>query len=91
MEDMLYKFSQWLASTWISPFAIGLNDTAVSQWLDTHFLAIPILQVIHILALATGFGAVLMIDLGCSTSPERTGRSPRPSGAMCGGSGGRCW
>ena len=63
MEDMLYEFSQWLASTWISPFAISLNDTAVSQWLDTHFLAIPILQVIHILALATGFGAVLMIDL----------------------------
>jgi len=63
MSDMLYNFSQWLASTWISPFAISLNDTAVSQWLDTHFWAIPIMQVIHIFALATGFGAVLMIDL----------------------------
>ena len=63
MSDMLYHFSQWLASTWISPFAISLNDTGVSQWLDTHSLAIPLLQVVHILALSTGFGAVLMIDL----------------------------
>ena len=63
MQDMLYHFSQWLSSTWISPFALNLNDTAVSQWLDTHFWAIPIMQVIHILALGTGFGAVLMIDL----------------------------
>ena len=63
MSDMLYNFSQWLASTWISPFAINLNDTAVSQWLDTHSFAIPVMQVIHIFALSTGFGAVLMIDL----------------------------
>ena len=63
MGDLLYEFSQWLTSTWISPFSVNLNDTAVSQWLDTHKFAIPIMQVIHILALGAGFGAVLMIDL----------------------------
>lgn len=63
MEDLLYHFSQWLSTTWISTFSLQLNDSAVSQWLDTHFYAIPIMQVVHILALATGFGAVLMIDL----------------------------
>jgi hypothetical protein len=63
MSDILFHFSQWLSSTWISPFALNLNETGISQWLDTHRFAIPIMQVIHILALGTGFGAVLMIDL----------------------------
>ncbi len=63
MEDMLFNFGEWLRSTFLSQTSLNITDWSLSNWLDTHFWAIPILQVIHILALATGFGAVLMIDL----------------------------
>jgi hypothetical protein len=63
MGDLLYSFTEWLRSTWLTEFSLWLSDTSWSQWLDTHFWAIPILQCIHILAIGAAFGAIVMVNL----------------------------
>ena len=34
----------------------------LSVWIGSHFFAIPVLQTLHILAIAAAFGSVLMIN-----------------------------
>lgn len=63
MGDLLYNFTTWIRSTWLTDFSLWISNTKLSLWLDTHFWAIPILQVIHILAISTAFGAILMVNL----------------------------
>jgi len=63
MGDMLYNFTEWLRSTWLTELALSISDTSLSLWLQTNIWAIPIIQVVHILSLAAGFGAVLMVTL----------------------------
>lgn len=63
MGDLLYHFTEWLRTTWVTDASLAISDWKSSMWLDTHFWAIPIMQVIHILAISTAFGSVLMINL----------------------------
>jgi hypothetical protein len=63
MGDLLYSFTEWLRSTQLLELSLWISETSVSLWLQTNFWAIPIIQVFHILAIAAGFGAVLMIAL----------------------------
>jgi len=61
--DTLYAFTEWLRSTQLAEFSLWMGNTPVSQWIQSHFWAIPILQILHILALAAAFGSVLMLNL----------------------------
>jgi hypothetical protein len=63
MGDLLFSFTEWLRSTQLTEFSLWISETSLSFWLVTHFWSIPIIQVFHILAIAAGFGAVLMINL----------------------------
>jgi uncharacterized membrane protein len=63
MGDLLYSFTDWLRSTQLTEFALWISETSLSLWIQTNFWAIPIIQVIHILSIAAGFGAVLMVTL----------------------------
>ena len=63
MGDLLFEFTEWLRSTQLTELALTISDTSFSLWLQTNFWAIPIIQVVHILSLAAGFGAVLMVTL----------------------------
>lgn len=63
MGDMLFNFTEWLRSTQLTEFSLWISETPLSLWLVTRFWSIPIIQVFHILALAAGFGSVLMINL----------------------------
>jgi hypothetical protein len=63
MMDLLYQFTEWLRTTQLVELTLWLSDTSLSLWLQTHFWAIPILQCIHILAIATAFGSILMVSL----------------------------
>lgn len=63
MGDLLYSFTEWLRTTPLIELALWISETPVSLWIVTHFWAIPIIQVFHILAIAAAFGAVLMINL----------------------------
>lgn len=63
MMDLLYQFTEWLRTTQLVELTLWLSETSLSLWLQTHFWAIPILQCIHILAIAAAFGAILMVNL----------------------------
>jgi hypothetical protein len=63
MGDLLFNFTEWLRSTFLVELALSISDSALSLWIVTHFWAIPIFQVIHILAIAGSFAAVLMLTL----------------------------
>lgn len=63
MDDLLYNMTEWLRSTWLSDFALGMSEWPLTQWVVNHFWTIPILQIIHILGIAASFTAVLMLNL----------------------------
>ena len=62
MGDLLYNFTEWLRTTQLVELALWLSDTGASAWIVEHFWAIPIIQVIHILAIAASFASILMIN-----------------------------
>jgi hypothetical protein len=62
MDDLLFQFTEWLRSTQLTEFALWISDTSASMWIVTHFWAIPIIQCIHILAIAASFASILMIN-----------------------------
>lgn len=61
--DTLYAITEWLRTTWLVDFALKLTDSSLSNWIVTHFWATGILQVVHMLAISTAFGAIVMINL----------------------------
>lgn len=63
MGDFLYELTDWLRSTALVDFALGVSEWPFSQWLASQFWAIPILQMVHIFAIAGSFAAVLMLAL----------------------------
>lgn len=63
MGDFLFHITEWLRTTRMSDVAFWLSDSGISYWIVTHFWTTAILQVIHILAISTAFGAVLMVNL----------------------------
>src|SRR5690606_36065828 len=63
MGDLLFELSQWLYTTPLNDFAQSMSESAFSMWLVERFWAIPILQVVHILAIAGTFAAILMMNL----------------------------
>lgn len=62
LGDLLFAATEWLRSTPLSEIALTIAATPPSVWIGTHFWAIPIIQTVHILALAVAFGSVLMIN-----------------------------
>jgi len=63
MGDFLYNITEWLRSTWLNDFALGMSEWPLTQWVVVHFWAIPIMQIIHILGIAASFSAVLMLNM----------------------------
>jgi hypothetical protein len=63
MGDLLFQITEWLRTTQLADLAFWLGDTGLSTWIVTHFWATGVLQVIHILAISTAWGAILMVTL----------------------------
>lgn len=63
MDDLLFSFTEWLRSTPLNDLALGISESGMTMWIGEHFWAIPIFQVIHILAISASFAAVLMMNL----------------------------
>jgi hypothetical protein len=63
MSDFLFAFTEWLRTTWIAEFALKMGDSTLTNWVVSHFWALPILQMIHIMAIAGSFAAVLMLNM----------------------------
>ena len=62
MGDLLYSFTEWLRSTQLTELALWISDTQLTLWIVTHFWALPIIQVFHILAISASFASILMIN-----------------------------
>ena len=62
MGDLLFNFTEWLRNTWLNELALTISESAPTIWIGEHFWAIPIFQVIHILAIAASFASILMIN-----------------------------
>ena len=63
INDTLFAMTEWLRTTPLVEAAIWISNRPASNWIGTHFWAIPIFQTLHILAIAAAFGSVLMINL----------------------------
>lgn len=63
ISDLLYSLTEWLRTTPIDNFALWISSKPLSQAMGSKFLTIPLLQTTHILAIATAFAAVLMMNL----------------------------
>ena len=61
--DYMVALAAWLRTTPLPEFALWLQKTPTSSFIAKNFYVIPVLQVIHILCVASLFGAVLMINL----------------------------
>ena len=62
MGDLLYGFTEWLRTTQLVELALWISETPASLWVVERFWAIPIIQCIHILAIAASFASILMIN-----------------------------
>jgi magnesium-transporting ATPase (P-type) len=63
MDDLLFEFTEWLRGTPLNNLALDISESRATMWIGEHFWAIPIFQVIHILAISASFAAVLMMNL----------------------------
>ena len=62
--DFLFRLTGWLREATLLPeFSLWITDWPLALWLQSHFLAIPGFQTIHILSIAMLFGSVLMLNL----------------------------
>lgn len=63
MGDLIFELAEWMRGTALVDWAIAMTEWPINLWIVTNFWAIPIFQVIHILAMAAAFGASLMMTL----------------------------
>ena len=63
ISDQLYSLTEWLRTTPVVDLALWVSRQPLSLVMGTKFLTIPLLQTIHIVSIATAFGAVLMMNL----------------------------
>jgi hypothetical protein len=63
MGDLLFELSQWLYTTPLNQFAQRVSESRLSGIILSWFWAIPLMQTVHILAIAGTLVAVLMLNL----------------------------
>jgi hypothetical protein len=61
--DLLYELTEWLRTTPLVELSLWITETRLSLMIQNNFWAIPIIQTVHILAIAATFGSVLMMNL----------------------------
>ena len=47
----------------LTAFAEALRDSAISEWMRGSLIALPLIESIHVMAVATVFGTILIVDL----------------------------
>src|SRR5690606_10921232 len=52
MGDLLYNFTDWLRETPLTELALWISDTSLCLWIVSNFWVLPVIQVVHILAIA---------------------------------------
>jgi hypothetical protein len=62
MSDFLFALAQWIRTTPLLDLSLWLSNSAMCQWLQSNFLAIPLFQSAHIVSIAVVFGSTLMVN-----------------------------
>jgi hypothetical protein len=60
--DTVFEMTEWLRTTPLVDFALWLNTKSICEWVQSHSFMVPLMQVIHILAIAMGFGSVVLFN-----------------------------
>lgn len=63
MLDLLFEFTDWLRGTFLLDLSFWITETPISVVMVENFWFVPLVQVVHILAIAAAFGATLMLSL----------------------------
>lgn len=63
MGEFLFELTEKLRETQVVEFSLWVTDWPLAIWLQSHFLAIPGFQTLHILAIAVLFSSVLMLNM----------------------------
>lgn len=61
--DLVFHLGQWIRTTPLTPLSLWIQKSWLSNVITNHFWTVPTIQTIHIMAIATTFGSVLMINL----------------------------
>ncbi|HEY5411787.1 MAG TPA: hypothetical protein VIJ94_13780, partial [Caulobacteraceae bacterium] len=61
--DIIFALGQWLRTTPLTELSLWIQKQPLNELIDRNFWVVPIFQTIHILAIATVFGSVVMINL----------------------------
>ncbi len=62
ISDLLFQMAEWLRTTPVLDLSLWLDSTALRNFFQAWFFWIPILQTIHIIAIAVTFVSALMIN-----------------------------
>jgi len=63
LGDVIFALGQWLRTTPMTELSLWIQTTPLSKLIDRNFWVIPVIQTIHILAIAATFGSVVMVNL----------------------------
>jgi hypothetical protein len=47
----------------LTAFAEALRDSAISEWMRGSLIALPVIEAVHVMAVATVFGTIMVVDL----------------------------
>lgn len=61
--DTVFQMTEWLRTTPLVDFALWLSGKEICEWVQSHSFMVPVMQMIHIFAIAMGFGSVLLFNL----------------------------
>lgn len=61
MGDLSYNLAEWLRTTQLVELALWIGTTKANAALVSQFWAIPVIQVVHIIALSLATGSILMV------------------------------
>ncbi|MBO9575351.1 MAG: hypothetical protein J7494_06425 [Sphingobium sp.] len=62
VSDLLFEMTEWLRTTSVLDLALWTDTTSLRNFYQAWFFWIPILQTIHIIAIAVTFGSALMLN-----------------------------
>jgi hypothetical protein len=61
--DTVFELTEWLRTTPMVDFALWLSAKDICEWVQSHSFMVPVMQMIHIFAIAMGFGSVVLFNL----------------------------
>ena len=62
LSDLIFHLGQWLRTTPMTEISLAIQKSRLTELIDGTFWVLPLIQSLHIMAIAATFGSVLMIN-----------------------------